>query len=105
MQQLVRLALALGLRAPRPIDVRAGPGVPAIEKQDASPDVDGLFVIAGEVSIQTDEEELLDSRVALVPFERVSGGSVGRQRVRHRGRSGAKECTAADYRPNTGSSQ
>src|SRR6185436_15232986 len=86
MQQLVRLALALGLRAARTIDVRAGTRVAAIEKQDARPDVNGLFVIAGEVSIQTDEQELLDSRVALVSFERVSGGSVGRQRVRHRGR-------------------
>ena len=86
MQQLVGLALALGLRAPRTIDVRAGPRVAAIEKQDARPDVNGLFVIAGEVSIETDEQELLDSRVALVSFERVSGGSVGRQRVRHRGR-------------------
>ena len=80
MQQLVRLALALGLRAPRTIDVRAGPRVAAIEKQDARPDVNGLFVIAGEVSIQTDEQELLDPRVALASFERVSGGSVGRRR-------------------------
>jgi hypothetical protein len=79
--------------------------VAAIEKQDARPDVNGLFVVAGEVSIQTDEQELLDSRVALVSFERVSGGSVGRQRIRHRGRSGARECTAANYRPNSGSSQ
>ncbi len=65
MQQLFGLALALGLRAARPLDVGPRSGVGAIEKQDAGPDVDRELVTIREVMIETDEQQLLDFRIAI----------------------------------------
>ena len=59
------LALPLGLRAARPLDVGARAIVMPIEKQHARPEVDGLFVVAGEVLVEAGEQELLDPRVAI----------------------------------------
>ena len=46
------LALLLGDRAPRPLDVRARPGMAAIEEQRARPDVDRVVVLTGEIMIE-----------------------------------------------------
>src|SRR5439155_15039906 len=60
LQQLLRLALPLGERAARALDVGARPRVAAIEKQRAGPHVDGLFVLRREVVIEAGEKKLLD---------------------------------------------
>ena len=65
LEQLLRLTLALGERAARAIDVGASPRVAAIEEQRARPDVDGLFVLRGEVVIEAGEQQLLDLRIAI----------------------------------------
>ena len=52
MQQLFALPLPLGQRAPRAIDVGAGPRMAAVEKEDARPDVDRVLVTAGEVVVE-----------------------------------------------------
>ena len=65
VQQLFRLALLLGHRAARALDVRAGARVVAIEKQRARPDVDGLRVVGGEVMIEAGDQQALDLGVAL----------------------------------------
>ena len=75
MQQLFRLALPLGLRAARPLDVGARAIVAAVEKQHARPDVDGRLVVAGEVMIEPLQQQLLDARLALGAGERVGGVS------------------------------
>ena len=65
LQQLFGLALPLGQRAARAFDVGAGTRVVAIEKQRARPDVDRLFVLAGEVVIEAGEQQLLDLGFAI----------------------------------------
>ena len=65
VQQFLRLALPLGNRASRAVDVGARPIVIALEKDDARPDIDGLFVISGEVVIETGDEKFFDARRAL----------------------------------------
>ena len=65
LQQLLGLPLPLGQRAARPLDVRAGARVAAIEKQRARPDVDRVLVVRGEVVIEAGEQQLLDLRVAI----------------------------------------
>ena len=55
MQQFLRLALPLGNRASRAIDVGARAIVVALEKDYTRPDIDGLFVISGEVVIESGE--------------------------------------------------
>ena len=65
MQELLRFALALRDRLACAIDVRAGAVVIAIEKDDARPDVDRLFVFPGEIVIQTRNEKFFDARGAL----------------------------------------
>ena len=83
MHQLFGPALPLGERAAGAFDVRPGPGVAAVEEQDAPPDVDGFLVPAGEVVIETREQQLVDLRVpigiaALAPRPGVVDGSAGR---------------------------
>ena len=65
VKQLLRPSLALGERAPRPFNVRAGTRMIAIEEERARPDVDSLIVLPREIVIQTGEEELLDFGVAI----------------------------------------
>ena len=65
MQQLFGLALPLGQRAARALDVGAGAAVAAVEEDDARPDVDRLLVVAGEVVVEAGEQELLDVGVAV----------------------------------------
>src|SRR5439155_3487785 len=65
LQQFLRFALALGERAPRPLDVGAGPRVVPIEKQRARPDVDRLIVSGGEIMIEANQEKMLDLCVAI----------------------------------------
>ena len=77
LQQLFGLALPLGQRAARPLDVGARAGMAAVEEQRARPDVDGELVLGGEVVIEADEQELLDLRVAI----RSRRGVVARERV------------------------
>ena len=82
LQQFLGLALAFGEGAARPLDVRACPGVAAIEKQHARPDADGVVVLRGEVVIEPGEQQLLDLRVA-IRFRRGSegAGAVGAKRI------------------------
>jgi hypothetical protein len=83
--QFFPFALALGDGAARPLDVRARLCMAAIQKQDASPDIDGEFVLTSEVMIQTDEEQLFDSGVTF-PIRRVPGGGpIRTKRVGHSG--------------------
>ena len=65
LDQLLPLALALGDRAARALDVGAGAGVAAVEEQDARPDVDRELVLAGEIVVEPGEEELFDARVTI----------------------------------------
>ena len=65
LQHLLGLALALGHRAARALDVRARAGMVPVEKQRTRPDVDRLLILRREIVIEADEEELLDLRVAI----------------------------------------
>jgi hypothetical protein len=65
MQQFLRLALPLGDRASRALDVRAGTVVIALEKHHARPDVDRVLVFSREVMIETGDEQLFDARGAI----------------------------------------
>ena len=64
-------ALSLGLSTARPLDVSAGAAVVPIEKQDARPEIDGLFVLIGEIQVEAREQQLLDPRVALGAAQRL----------------------------------
>ena len=79
LQQLFGLALPLGQRAARALDVGARARVAAIEKQRARPDVDRVLVAGGEVVVEADEQQLLDLRVAIRGRRgiRVGAGAVG----------------------------
>ena len=77
MQQLVGLSLALGQRTACAFDVGAGPRMATVEKQHAGPDVHRLFVAPGEVVIESREQELLDTRIAIA-----NGTWVERRRFR-----------------------
>jgi hypothetical protein len=65
MQQLFRLALLLGERVARPLDVRTGAAMPPFVEGDSRPDVDGLFVMANEVLIEARQQQLLDAGSAI----------------------------------------
>ena len=85
VQQLLGLALPLGQRAARPLDVGARARMAAIEEQRARPDVDRLFVLGGEVVIEAEQQQLLDLRIAIRvrrAVERAFG--IGAKRIRHR---------------------
>src|SRR5262245_56543124 len=55
LKQLFGLALPLGQRATRAVDVGARPWVTAIDEQRSRPDVDGELVAGREVVIETEE--------------------------------------------------
>ena len=81
MQQLLGFPLTLGDRLPRPFDVRASAIVIAVEKDDARPDVDGLFVVFCEVMIEAGDEKFFDARRALgIGLWRLR---IGALRIRH----------------------
>lgn len=65
VKEFFGLTLTLGKRASGAVDVCAGSGMAAIEKECTSPDVDRLLVPRRKVMIQADEEELLDFAVAI----------------------------------------
>ena len=65
VQELLGLALALGERAAGPLDVGARTRMVAIQEERARPDVDGVLVAGGEIVVQTDQQQLLDLRVAI----------------------------------------
>lgn len=65
MQELFGFALAFRYRGAGAVDVRAGAIVVALEKHNARPDVDGLFVFSGEIVVETGNEELFDASRAL----------------------------------------
>ena len=71
MKDGLGLALQLGLRAARALDIGARAIVVAIEKQHARPEVDGLFVLTGEVLVEPGEEQLLDAGVTLGVAQRL----------------------------------
>jgi hypothetical protein len=55
-------ALAFRNCAPRTLDVRARTRVPAIDEQSPRPDVDGEFVLSGEVIVETAEQQFFQTR-------------------------------------------
>ncbi len=77
------LTLPLGLRAARTIDVGAGAVVCTIQEEHACPDVDGVIHAAGEVLVETRDEELLDARLAFGIGQRKSERRVTGRRVDH----------------------
>src|SRR5690242_14350135 len=64
LQQLFTLALPLGDRTARPLDVGACTRVTAIQKQDARPNTDCQLVLSAEVVIEAREQQLFDARIA-----------------------------------------
>ena len=81
MQRGFGLALPLGLRAPRPLDVRTCTIVLPIEKQHAGPEIDRVFVALGEVFVEAGEQQMLNPRVTFGTAQRLSGTHVGTQRI------------------------
>ena len=87
VQQLIGLALPLGLRAASPVDVGACTRVPPVEKEHAGPDVDRLIELAAEIVVESCEQELLYARCTRAATQRICRAvSVGRERIRHQGR-------------------
>ena len=85
MQDLLGLALALGKSIAGALDIRTCPCLAPIQEQHARPDVDRLFVVAGEVVIEALEEKLLDASVAVGTGEGVRcAGRRAVKRLRHR---------------------
>ena len=66
VQQRLRFSDPFGDRRPRPVDVRAGPRVAAIQKQHPCPDVDGSLQPSPNVVIEIRQEQLFN-------FDRVIG--------------------------------
>ena len=83
MDQFFRLAVLLGERTAGALDVRARLAVRTIEEQHPRPDVDGELVAACEVMIEPDEQQFLDSRVAIATISVPGGGTIEAQRVGH----------------------
>ena len=87
------MSLPFGQGTARPLDVRPRPGVPAIEEEHAGPDVYRLLVAPGEVVIESREEELLDTRIAIANGRQfqtvvvVSASGIGHQIVWTQGAS------------------
>ena len=86
VQQLLRLPLAFGKRAPAALDVGPGPIMVTIKEDDARPDADRAFVSAREIVIQSRQQELLDASLT-VGITRLAGRTdrFGRQRIRQNG--------------------
>ncbi|MGH9174217.1 MAG: hypothetical protein ACRD1H_07655 [Vicinamibacterales bacterium] len=72
MEHGVALALALGLGAACPLDIRTCATVVAVEEQDARPEIDRLFVLVGKVKVETGEQQMLNPGVALGAAQRLS---------------------------------
>jgi hypothetical protein len=66
VQQFLAFALALGNRAARTLDIRAGTRVPAIDEERSRPHIDGEFVLTSEVVIQTAQQQFLETRLTIV---------------------------------------
>jgi hypothetical protein len=77
MQGGIGLAFAFGLSPAGAFNVRTRAVVLPIEKQDAGPQIDGVFVAVGEVFVETAEQQLLDPRIAFR-----AGKRLGRTQVR-----------------------
>ena len=84
VQQLLGLALTLGDRLARPIDVGASAIVIPVEENDARPDIDRLFVVFREVMIEAGDEKFFDARRALGIGVRFIGVGALWLRQRHR---------------------
>ena len=85
MQQFLRFPLLLGKRTASALDVRTGPPVAALEKRHPGPDIDGLFVSAFEVVVETGQQEPFDQRIAI----RVGGPITGRRGAQRLGHEAA----------------
>ena len=82
IQQLLGLALPLGHGAPGTFDVRARPGMAAVEKQRAGPDVDRLFELGREVVVKAGEQQLLDLGVPIPVRRGIDlARTIGRKRL------------------------
>jgi hypothetical protein len=57
LNQLLGLALVLGERAARPLDVGTRAGVATVEEEHARPHADRAIVFAGKIVIQTREQQ------------------------------------------------
>src|SRR5438105_3688091 len=84
VQELLGLALTLGDRLARPIDVGASAIVIPVEENDARPDIDRLFVVFREVMIEAGDEKFFDARRALRIGVRLIGVGALWVRQRHR---------------------
>ena len=85
MEELLGLTEPFGQGAARALDVRPRSGVTAIQEQRARPDVDRLLVLGGEVMVETEEEKLLDLRLAARLRRAVERtGGISAKRIRHR---------------------
>ena len=82
VKELLRFALTLGERAARPLDVRASAIVIALQKNHARPDANGAFVLAGEIVIESREQQLFDAGLAVGVTRRK--GRFGRLGIGHR---------------------
>ena len=84
VEQLLTLALALGDRAARPLHVGTRARVAVIEEQHTRPHADRELVLAGKIMVESGEEEVFDSGVAvsLLKIGRCRG-PVGAKRVGH----------------------
>src|SRR5687768_4099670 len=65
VDQLVPFTLALRNRASRTLDIGACACVTPIQEEHARPDVDGEIVSAGEVMIESREQQFFDAAVAI----------------------------------------
>src|SRR5262249_42477265 len=82
VDELLSLALTLGDRAARALDVGAGAGVAAVEEEHPGPDIDRQLVLTREIVIETAEQELLDAGVTIA-IAGIGLGGVEAKRVAH----------------------
>ena len=83
LKELFCLPLSFRERAPCPLDIRTRFPVGTIEKEHARPDVDGEIVTAGEIVIETGEQQLFDSGVTITIGVIGIRGPIGAKRVGH----------------------
>jgi hypothetical protein len=60
--------------------------VMAIQEQDSRPEIDGLFVLTGEVFVEACEEQLLNPLITLGAAQRFGRGQLGTQRIHNQWR-------------------